>query len=1134
MIARVRDRFGVRIGIHRVLSPATVANLASCVREASREASREARLARAPTPPLAPAHARPAEGGGSIAAREQPFLPFPLTELQQAYWVGRLSGVDLGDVGSHRYMEFETEEIDVARLELAWQGLVERHDMLRMIVRSDGLQQVLRRVPAYRIEVDDLGGAAADRAAATLGATRERMGHRDLDPGRWPLFELRATRLPDGRWRLHLSLDLLVADMVSFQILARELAQLYEHPDEELEPLDLTFRDYVLADLAGRGSEEHRRAREYWDGRLSALPPAPELPLAQNPRLAGPLRFARRVAELEPEAWDALKRRAGRFGLTPSGTLLAAFAEVLATWGRSRRFTIVLTIFNRQPLHPQVDRIVGEFTSTVLLGLEGRGDQPMYRRAQQVQEQLWRDLEHSQVSGVTVLRELARAHGGAIRAAMPVVFTSTLGHGDTEQPIPEAVTEAPAPEGGGARPNPRLPVLGRVVHSLHLAPQTLLNLHAFDRERGIVFGMDAAEDLFPPGLVDDLFGAFRGLLDRMARDERVWRRRQLDLVPAHQIDVRRAVNQTAAPVSEQPLHGPLDEQAARAGDRPAVVAPDRSLTYAELRVRARALAGRLVEHGVRRGDLVAVVMAKGWEQVVAVQSVLLASAAFVPIDPRSPADRVGGLLRRIEARLALTQERLRDVLAAQHPGIAWLDVPAGEPDAEPRSGLPAVSPDDLAYVIFTSGSTGAPKGVMTTHRAAVNTVLDVNRRFGVGGEDRILALSELDFDLSVYDVFGALAAGATIVMPRAHNRDPAHWAELLAAQGVTVWNSVPAMMRMLVEYLEPRGPTGMRLRLALLSGDWIPVGLPDALRRVFSGCRVVSLGGATEAAIWSVHHPIGEVSSRWRSIPYGRPLANQRVAVLDDDLAHRPVWVPGHLHIGGLGVARGYWRDRERTAAAFVTEPRGGERLYRTGDLARFLPDGDLEILGREDFQVKVRGYRIELGEIEAVLREHPRVLDAVVVAREGSTGEARLVAYVTGDAVAGELAAHLQARLPAYMLPASYELLAELPLTPNGKVDRRALPAPSAQAATTAAATDEELAAAARLAGLVARVLGVADVEPSANLLALGATSIDIVRMANLMEEELGFRPELERLMVDPTILDVARTYAALIPAAP
>jgi yersiniabactin nonribosomal peptide synthetase len=312
---------------------------------------------------------------------------------------------------------------------------------------------------------------------------------------------------------------------------------------------------------------------------------------------------------------------------------------------------------------------------------------------------------------------------------------------------------------------------------------------------------------------------------------------------------------------------------------------------------------------------------------------------------------------------------------------------------------PAVvhSPGDIAYVIYTSGSTGVPKGVVIDHRGAVNTILDINQRFHVNSDDRVLALSALSFDLSVYDIFGMLAAGGSIVIPEADKeKDPGHWWELLETRQITLWDSVPALMQMLVEYtscIPEHIPQS--LRLVLLSGDWIPLNLPGKIGELFKNAEVTSLGGATEASIWSILYPIKEIDPGWKSIPYGKPMWNQRFYVLDRQMRICPHWVPGQLFIGGIGAAKGYLNDQEKTNNSFIFHPGFGERLYKTGDLGRYLPDGNIEFLGREDFQVKIRGHRIELGEIEANINAHPGVQEVVVNVYGESRADKRLFAYI-------------------------------------------------------------------------------------------------------------------------------------------
>ena len=442
--------------------------------------------------------------------------------------------------------------------------------------------------------------------------------------------------------------------------------------------------------------------------------------------------------------------------------------------------------------------------------------------------------------------------------------------------------------------------------------------------------------------------------------------------------------------------------------------------------------------------------------------------------------------------------------------------------------------EDMAYVIYTSGSTGEPKGVVIEQGGVANTIIEVNRRWGVGEGDRVLALSGLSFDLSVYDVFGMLAAGGGVVMPEAgRRRDPAHWVELMEQEGVTIWNSVPALLEMLVEYVEGKGGCGAGLRglrLVLLSGDWIPKGLVDRLRRLTGHeVTVVSLGGATEASIWSIAYEIEEVKTSWSSVPYGRALGGQRMYVLDEEMEECPKWVTGEIYIGGRGLARGYWKNAEQTAARFVRRPGTGERLYRTGDMGRYQEDGNIELLGRADRQVKVHGYRIELGEVEAGLKGCRGVWDAVVEAeREGAAK--RLVAYVvTGrepTLTVETLRKQLQERLPAYLLPSVYHFLPTFPLTHNGKIDREALKdmhlvgKDPARACISSRTPVED-----QIARLWAECLDVRSesVEVRDNFFESGGDSIHAVRLLRDINKSFDVALTLEKLLLSPTVAGLA-----------
>lgn len=943
--------------------------------------------------------------------------PFPLTAIQQAYWVGRAEDFELGGVSCHYYLELERRHLDTKRLAGALNRLIGRHEMLRAVVQNDGRQRVLADVPRYEPEVIDL--REAENVDRELERLRDAYSHEVIPADRWPLFEFRVVLLGDDLARVLVSLDLLIADAASFLRFGRELGLLYEHPDTQLAPIRATFRDYVLAEQAVESTEARRRDWEYWLERLDQLPGAPKLALADERAGREPPRFRRRSFTLDPAQWSALRERGVAAGLTPSGLLCSAFAEVLRRFSGGGPFTLNLTTYNRLALHPDIARVLGDFTSLILLEADGEGE-TFTARASRLQAQLWRDLEHRRVNGVEVTRELARRHGRD-RAAMPVVFTSTLGLD---------------PDGGR---RPLFDGLGTPVYAISQTPQVWLDHQVLERDGELELNWDAVEGLFAPGVLDAMFDCYRDLLGRLAHGKG-WEEAAPVRLPADQLEAVQSANATEARSHDGLLHEAFLKQAVTNPDTLAVVAGERRLTYEELDRRSAGVAAAVCG----RGELVAVAMRKGWEQVVAALGILRAGAAYVPIDPDLPPDRVQRLLARVGASVVLTQ-------AAPAREIAWPeDVellvvceegPVGPAPPE-RS-----SPQDLAYVIFTSGSTGEPKGVMIDHRAALNTVGDINGRFALGPQDRVLALSALSFDLSVWDIFGTLAVGATIVMPDpAGLGDPAHWAELVERERATVWNSVPALMTLLLERAAARCERlPDSLRLVMLSGDWIPTTLPPRLAER-SRAELVSLGGATEAAIWSIFHPVDQLEPGWTSIPYGRPLANQQVHVLGSDLEPCPAWVSGELYIAGGGLALGYWQDPERTDAAFITHPRTRQRLYRTGDLGRRRPNGVIEFQGRADSQVKVHGYRIELGEVEAALTGHPLVRQAVCAAH-GPREERRLVAYYTTDVELPEPAAlrdFLSQTLPKWMVPSSFIALAEIPLSANGKVDRNRLPDPA------------------------------------------------------------------------------------------
>ncbi|MFD0305218.1 amino acid adenylation domain-containing protein [Streptomyces sp. NPDC127119] len=1011
-----------------------------------------------------------------------------LTPLQQGYLAGRDEVFELGNVASYVYHEIEGHW-DVDRLQAALNTVVARHDCLRtrFTQAQTQVQQPRVEVRIDRVDLRDDDGTG-------LAAQRARWTHRMLPTAQAPLLATEVSLLAGDRMVLHAGHDGLVMDGISMFLFFRAWWAEYsgEQPPTDDEA---SFASYVAGLEAARSRKTYARAKAYWLERLDSdsLWGHPDLPLAKSPSAITTPRFSQRVVRVPAQRWALLKEYAAAAGVTPSGLLFAAYAETLASWGAGPRFTLTTTVANRPPVHPRILESIGQYSDPMLVAVEVDRGVPFAERAKAMQERLRTDLDNRHFSGIEVLRELGRRSGGQPR--MPFTFNSAIGY-------PLAGIDGSA-----------LELFGPEVHTVSQTPQTWLNVFAMEQHGGVVVQLDGVDELFPGGLLDDLALGYQRLLNLLT-DESEWHNHRFDLLPAEQRERRRAANDTDRPQPQELLQQPFVAQTQRSPQAPAVITSTGELSYAELYRRARAAASRLRADGVGRDELVGLVMARGPEQIVGIMATLLAGAAYLPVDADLPARRQQELLDHGEVRCVLTNSGWSDPSGRRT--VRKLDcgteLDSTGSDAWPEPGpADGAHPDDLAYVLPTSGTTGAPKGVMVSHRSVANVVADCTRRFGIGPRDRLFAISAFSFDLSVYDVFGALSVGAAVVLPDQDKAaDPAHWLEMCARCGVTVWNSVPQIVALLHEQALADGLSALTdLRLVMTSGDRVPQELPAALRASLPDLDVVSLGGPTETTVWNIVHPIGPDEDGSRSIPYGRPNDNNKAYVLDEDGLDLPDWVAGEIFASGTGLARGYWKNEQATDEKFFFDRRRGVRLYRTGDLGRYLPSGEIDILGRADFQIKVNGYRIEAGEVETRLVALPGVRQAVVVRQPASRGD-RLVAHVVPSEQdqpvpdgerrrrADALRTALRDQLPEYMIPSAVVWHDSLPLTVNGKVDRSQLTAGDLPEAKTVRSGDTAPAEGIEreLSELWARVLKVPEVDALTPLTDLGADSLAAARI--------------------------------------
>ncbi|HEX8831455.1 MAG TPA: amino acid adenylation domain-containing protein, partial [Longimicrobium sp.] len=638
----------------------------------------------------------------------------------------------------------------------------------------------------------------------------------------------------------------------------------------------------------------------------------------------------------------------------------------------------------------------------------------------------------------------------------------------------------------------------------------------------IVGAADYATSLFEQATIERYLGYFRAVLAGMVADDTQTTDRLPFLDEAERWQVVEGWNATdKAFPDETCIHEMFEAQVERTPNAIAVTFEDTALTYAELNARANQLAHHLRGLGVGPDARVGICVERSLEMMVGLLAILKAGGAYVPMDASYPEDRLRYMLENSAPVVLLSQASLSGLFADMQVPVVDLVADAAAWAAQPETNPERVgTPENLAYVIYTSGSTGLPKGVMNEHRGVVNRLVWMQDEYGLQAPEAVLQKTPFSFDVSVWEFFWALLAGARVVMARPEgHKDPSYLVETIRNAEITTLHFVPSMLQLFLEHGEVGSCTG--LKRVMCSGEALPAALVRRFHERLPGVELHNLYGPTEAAVDVTAWACTPETTTAR-VPIGRPIANTRIYILDAAGQPVPVGVSGELFIGGVQVARGYLGRPELTADRFVEDPFNGGRLYKTGDLARWLADGSIEYLGRNDFQVKIRGFRIELGEIEARLEEIAR--EAVVVAREDGAGGKRLVAYyVAPEAIEVEtLRAHLLDRLPDYMVPAAYVRMDALPLTPNGKVDRKALPAPDGDAFATRAYEAPEGELEETLAEIWAELLGLERVGRHDNFFEMGGHSLMVVTLVERMRQR-GLHADIRALFTTPTLAALA-----------
>jgi amino acid adenylation domain-containing protein/thioester reductase-like protein len=1044
----------------------------------------------------------------------------PLSYGQQALWfLHQLTPEDFSFnvAGAVRVLD----DIDASALRQAFQELVNRHASLRTTFSvSDG--QPVQRIQEYMAAPFHEEDASTWNEDA-LHEYLMRKAHRSFNLENGPVLRVILLRRSHKEHVLLLAMDHIITDFWSMSVLAHELFVLYSAAASStpapLPSLEFQYTDYVHWQDDVLAGPEGERLWAYWKEQLAG-----ELPILNLPTDRPRTPFQTYVGDTEsmtlsPELAEQLKTLARSHGATLYTVLLAAFQALLYRYTGQEDLVVGSVMAGRS--HPELADLVGYFINPVALRADFSGDPTFADFLGQVRGTVFEALEHQDYPPALLAQRLQLVRDPSRPPIFETMFILQKAQVPGEQEL-----SAFALGMSGARME-----WGEItLESMALGGQPAqfdLTLMMAEMAGGLAASRQYNTALFDPSTIQQMLAHLGTLLEGITAhpDQSISAFPLLTEEERHQLLVEWNETEMDYP-RDKSIHHLFEAQAGRTPDEVAVICDGEQLTYGELNRRANQLGHYLQGLGIGPDVLVGIYVERSVEMMVGLLGVLKAGGAYVPLDPAFPPDRLALMIEDSQAPVILTQERLAQTLPEHHADVISLDADweriAAMNDETPSSD---VTPDDMAYVIYTSGSTGKPKGVQVLHRGVVNFLTSMQHEPGLTDQDGLLAVTTLSFDIAVLELFLPLIVGARVeIATQETASDGMLLMEKLVESEATIIQATPATYRMLIE----AGWQGDSQLRVLCGGEAMP---QDLAGQLLTRCASLwNMYGPTETTIWSTVYP---VDAHGGPISIGRPIGNTQLYLLDSQMEPVPVGVVGELYIGGDGVARGYLNRPELNAEKFIPDPFGSEpgaRLYATGDVARYLPDGNVEFLGRNDHQVKIRGFRIELGDIEAPLAQHPAIRHPVVVVREDSPGDKRLVGYLVMDdgqpeIPVGELRAFLRDRLPDYMLPSVFVTLDAMPLTPNEKVDRRALPAPP-QTRPDLEATyvaprnplEEELAQ------LCAGVLSLERVGIHDNFFDLGGNSLLATRLIFQVRERFEVQVLLRSLFEEPTVAGLAR----------
>jgi amino acid adenylation domain-containing protein len=996
-----------------------------------------------------------------------------------------------------------------AALENSVREMIRRHEVLRtsLIDVGGSPKAVVRPLADWKMEVISLPDLSEAEQARELGRISAERTSRHFDLSQAVLVRACLVEFGSESHVFLIEFHPICCDGWSLGVLTEELAELYAAysagETSSLPELPIQFSDFARWHRKYSENDAMRSQISYWQQKLSGSLPTIDLPSDRlRPRVMTS-HGARLRQSLPRESSESVRLFSTSENVTPFITLLAAFKILLSRYtGQS---DIIVGSVSAGRSRPELERLAGLFENNLALRTDLSGDPTVRELLGRVRETVLGAFSHEDVAFDHLVEILPLSRDLSRSPLFQIMF---ILRNFPIRPLKLPGLKATRLEGES------------------LASRYDLTVDTIEIDGAYDLYWEYNTDLLDAGTIERMQIHYRCLLENLLRNPQTRISEIQILTPEESDHLIAGMGNPQDYPQDLCVHEWFEKQAAQTPDLVAVICGSSQLTYTELSSRSNRLAHRLLEMGIGPDLIVGVCLERSIEMAIALLAVLKAGGAYVPIDPQYPKERIALMLEDSGASVLVTTKHL--LAHASGNGLRTICLDRDQ-DALSKMNAGAVvggaTPNNLAYVIYTSGSTGKPKGVEITHRSLVNFLTSMQREPGMSPRDRLLAVTTLSFDIAGLEFFLPLVTGAQLVIaPRTVVADGIAVARLLEESGATIMQATPITWRLLLES-GWQGTPGLKI---LCGGESLPRDLAGQL--LSCGDELWNLYGPTETTIWST---VYQVDSRPGAMPIGKPIANTVVYVLD---AHRkpvPTGVAGELYIGGDGVARGYRNRPELTAEKFIDSPFHKEtRLYRTGDLARWLPDGNLDWLGRADHQVKVRGYRIELGEIEAALEQQPGVKQAVVIVREDTPGDQRLTAYVvaTRDSVESSWSEALRSKLPEYMIPSAFVRLEEFPLTPNRKVDRKLLPAPEGGTVGSAPYEAPRTETEKDVAIIWQELLRTPRVGINDNFFDLGGHSLLVVQLQNRLRQQFHREISLVELFQRPTVTSMASFLSEVV----